>query len=298
MFVEVAATGSYSIAADRLDLSKSTVSKHVAALEDRLRLRLFNRSTRRLSLTESGAIYRERCLRVLEAVEEADRSVSHLASAPHGRLKVAAPLSFGLGQLSPLIPLFLDRHPEIEVELVLDDRRVDLVAEGYDVAIRIGRLDDSSLIARRLAASPLRCVAAPAYLAARPEPTHPAELAGLDCLRYSYGRSPNEWSFERGGEVVRVRVDGRLVANNGEVLRDAAEAGRGVAYLPLFLLGERLEEGRLVTLFDDWSTLEVVVHAVFPETRHLPPKLRAFLDFLGPALGRRAPWQVAEGARA
>ena len=280
VFLKVAELGSYSAAAVRLGMSKSTVSKHVAALEARLGIRLLNRTTRRLSLTEGGQIFRDRGLTVIDAMAAAEQCVTRLTEAPRGKLKVNAPMTFGIRYLSPILPRFLETYPEVELELSLNDRRVDLIDEGYDLAVRIGKLDDSSLIARKLARTTLACVASPAYLERHKPPTHPNELSAHACLRYSYSLTPGEWRFDRDGETVRVRVDGRYVANNGDVIREAAIAGLGVSCQPLFFLRDELAQGRLLCLLEDWSMPELVVHAVYPESRHVSPKLRAFIDFL------------------
>lgn len=280
VFARVAELGSFSLAARQLGLSKSMVSKHVTALEERLGVRLLNRTTRRLALTEAGAVYRDHCARVVQDVDEADLAASQHSEAPRGRLRISAPMSFGFLQLGPLLPEFMALYPALEVELILDDRVVDLLEEGVDVAVRIGQLADSSLIARRLASARTLCVAGPAYLARAGRPQAPADLGRHNCLRYSYRRQPDDWSFARGGEQVRVRVRGNLQANNGDVLRAAARGGVGIVCLPDFLLGEDLGTGALVHLLSDWEAPEVPIHAVFPSQRHPSAKLRAFIDFL------------------
>ena len=284
VFAKVAELKSFSAAAERLGMSKSTISKHVSALEHRLGVRLLNRNTRRLSLTEAGQIYRDRCLEIVEAVETAEGSVSRLGEAPRGLLKVNAPMSFGIRHIGPLVPAFLERHPEVEIDLVLNDRRVDLVDEGFDLAIRIGSLADSNLIARKLATSHSACVASPRYFARRRRPERPEDLAHHLCLRYNYSRAPGEWSFTRDGVTRRVRIDGRYSANNGDVLRDAAISGLGIVFQPMFLVGDALADGRLVRLLEDWDTPSVSIYAVYPESRHVSPKLRAFIDYLATSL--------------
>jgi DNA-binding transcriptional LysR family regulator len=291
VFVRVAEQGSFSTAAQQLGLSKSAVSKHVAALEERLGVRLLNRTTRRLAVTEVGAVYRDYCARVVQEVEEADLTASQHSIEPRGRLKVNAPMTFGFLHLVPLLPEFLARHPALEVELTLDDRIVDLLDEGFDLAVRIGRLADSSLVARRLAGTRFLCVAGPAYLARAGTPATPADLARHNCLRYSYRRQPDDWSFSRGTEQVTVRVAGNLQANNGDALRAAARAGLGIVYLPDFIIGDDLESGELIQLLADWEAPEIPIHAVFPPQRHPSAKLRAFVDFLALRLGRPDGWR-------
>ena len=291
VFVRVAEQGSFSSAAQQLGLSKSAVSKHVAALEERLGVRLLNRTTRRLAVTEVGAVYRDWCARVVQEIEEADLTASQHGVEPRGRLKVSAPMTFGFLHLVPLLPEFLARHPALEVDLILDDRVVDLLDEGFDLAVRIGGLADSSLVARRLAGARFVCVAGPAYLARAGTPAVPAELARHNCLRYSYRRQPDDWSFAHGTEQATVRVHGNLQANNGDALRAAARAGLGIVYLPDFIIGDDLESGTLVQLLGDWEAPEIPIHAVFPPQRHPSAKLRAFVDFLVARLGRPDGWR-------
>lgn len=290
VFVRVAELGSFSSAARQLGLSKSAVSKHVTALEERLGVRLINRTTRRLALTEIGAAYRDYCARIVQDVEEAEAVAMQHSALPRGRLRLNAPMTFGRLHLGPLLPEFLARHPGIEVELTLNDRFVDLLEEGYDVAVRIGRLADSSLIARRLASARSICAASPAYLAARGAPREPAGLAGHNCLRYTLSARPDEWGFQRGAEHVAVKVAGNLVANNGDALRAAAVEGLGIVYLPDFIIGDDLAAGRLVELLPGWLAPEIPIHAVFPPQRHTTAKLRAFVDFLVEKLGRGHGW--------
>lgn len=290
VFVRVAEQGSFSLAARQLGLSKSAVSKHVTALEERLGVRLLNRTTRRLVLTEVGSVYRDYCARVVQDADDADLAATQHSDQPRGRLRVSAPMSFGILHLGPLLPEFLGRHPALQVELILNDRVVDLLEEGVDVAVRIGRLADSSLIARRFATARSVCVASAAYLASSGTPLQPGDLARHNCLRYSYLRQPDDWSFTRQGEQVTVRVGGNLQANNGDVLRAAARSGLGVVCLPDFIVGDDVESGALVHLLTDWELPEVPVHAVFPSQRHPSAKLRAFVDFLVARLGREQGW--------
>ncbi|MFO1075004.1 MAG: LysR family transcriptional regulator [Geminicoccaceae bacterium] len=289
-FVRVVELGSFSAAARELGLSKSAVSKQVAALEQRLGVRLIHRSTRRLALTEAGTVYRDQCARIVEAAEVAEEMAMLQGAEPRGRLKVAAPMSFGFLRLGPILPEFLDRHPGIELELTLNDRYVDLIEEGYDLAVRIGQLADSSLMLRRLATARNVCAASPAYLGRAGLPATPHDLAAHNCLGYGHLRQAQEWSFVRGAERVPVRAMGNLQANNGDVLRVAACAGLGVVCMPDFILGEDLAAGRLVPLLADWQLPEAPIQAVFPAQRHSFARLRVFLDFLIERLGGRQPW--------
>lgn len=288
VFLRVAELGSFSGAAEQLRLSKSAVSKHVTALEERLGVRLINRTTRRLALTEVGQTYRDYCARIVQEVEEAERAASRQGVEPRGRLKVNAPMTFGFLRLAPLLPGFLARHPAVTVELTLNDRFVDLIEEGYDVAVRIGELADSSLTARRLATARFVCAAAGTYLARAGRPERPEDLARHNCLVYTGRRPPDEWRFARDGGTVAVKVAGNLQANNGDALRAAAAGGLGVVYQPDFILAADLEDGRLERLLPDWTTPELPVHAVFPPQRHAFARLRVFLDFLAERLGRGA----------
>ncbi|GBD44224.1 HTH-type transcriptional regulator PgrR [bacterium HR40] len=283
-FVAVAECGGMTHAARRLGLAKSTVSKQIGELERRLGLALVNRNSRRLSLTPAGEAWLATCRRVLAEVEAGEGELAARSGLPRGRLRVSAPVSFSLLHLSPLVPQFLAAHPQIELELVLDDRHVDLVAEGFDLAVRIGRLPDSSLVARRLGEARTFCVASPAYLARRGRPRHPRELIDHDCLRYLNGRELQAWSFEQNGRRVVVPVRGRFIANNGDVLRDAALADFGIARLPSFLVARDLAAGRLEPLLEDWTTTGFGIYAVFPRHRPANPAVRAFVDFLTAAL--------------
>ncbi|WP_029006982.1 LysR family transcriptional regulator [Azospirillum halopraeferens] len=289
-FIKVVEARSFTAAADKLGLSKSVVSRRIADLEYRLGARLLNRTTRRLSLTEVGQAFYERCIRILADLEEAERAASDLHATPRGRLKINAPLSFGLLHLAPAIAQFLDAHPAIEIEIDLNDRFVDLIDEGYDVAVRIGRLRDSSLIARRLAPNHRVVCASPAYLEAYGTPATPDDLAGHACLIYTNTPTAEQWQFRHDGETRSVRVSGVLRANNGDMLHAAAVAGRGIAALPTFLCGDSLRAGRLRCLFDDCYFSESGVYAVYPQNRHLSPKVRAFVDFLAARFGPSPYW--------
>lgn len=286
-FVRVAELGSFSAAARQMGLSKSAVSKHLTALEECLGVRLINRTTRRLALTEVGLVYLDYCQRIIQEIEEAELTASRHGVEPRGRLKVNAPMSFGILHIAPLLPAFLARYPRIAVELTLNDRIVDLLEEGYDMAVRIGELADSSLIARRLTVARFVCAAGEAYLARAGTPEIPADLTRHNCLRYSYRRQPDGWIFLQGSEKVTVRVSGNMQANNGDALLAAAREGLGVVYLPDFIVRADLARGRLQPLLTAWQAPEIPIHAVFPPQRHPSAKLRAFVDFLVEQLGRR-----------
>ncbi|KIA81265.1 LysR family transcriptional regulator [Chromobacterium amazonense] len=280
-FVSVAELGSFVAAADRLELSRAMVTKLVAALENRLGARLMHRTTRKLSLTEAGETYLAQAGSLLAELDELDARLSHGASEPVGRLRLSAPVSFGMRYLGAIIGGFHKRHPRIEVELNLNDRRVDLVEEGFDLALRVSNLTDSTLVARRLAQIRDLVAASPDYLARHGTPRHPAELAEHQCLLYALTAQPNIWDY-RGpdGSQDKVRVKGALRANNGDVLTDAAVHGMGVVLQPRFLLEKALADGSLVPVLQeyDWHCLDLSV--VYPVRRHVPGKVRVFVEYL------------------
>lgn len=293
-FARVAELESFSAAARELKLSKSAVSKQISRLEDRLGLRLLNRTTRRLSLTEAGLTFYQGCRQVARAAEAAEQAVNRLAEAPRGSLRVNAPMSFGMRHVAPALSDLLARYPEMSIDLDLNDRIVDLVDEGYDVAIRIGRLEDSSLIARRLAPSRRLLCAAPGYLEVHGRPRHPQDLSEHNCLLYSYQNQGSQWRFRGADGVKQVKVEGRLRANNGEVLLEAALAGFGLTFMPTFLCGDAVRRGRLVSLLPAWrDSEEAAVHAVFPTSRNLVPKVRVFVDYLARRFGEAPYWDEA-----
>jgi DNA-binding transcriptional LysR family regulator len=279
-FVRVVEGRSFSMAARALGLTRSAVSRQIAGLEDRLGARLLNRTTRRLSVTEAGAVYYERCARILAEVEAAERAVMDLDEAPRGLLRVNAPMSFGLGHLGPALAEFAAAHPALKVELTLDDRVIDLVGEGYDMAIRIADLPPSALVARRLAVSRRILCAAPAYLARAGIPARPEELTRHACLSYTYLATGNDWRFRGPDGPITVRIDGAISANNGDVLRHMALAGLGIILAPTFIVGDDLRSGALVPLLSQWTEADTGIFAVYPHSRHLSPKVRAFVDFL------------------
>jgi DNA-binding transcriptional LysR family regulator len=279
LLVEVVEQGSFRAAARRLELPKSTVSRRIAALEERLGARLLQRTTRRVALTDVGAAYFERARVAVAALAEAERSVSQLQATPRGTLKVTMPINFGFELGWTLIAAYLERCPEVSVVLDLSDRHVDLVAEGFDVAVRAGPLVDSSLIAQRLASTAFGLFASPGYLARRGRPATPAALTEHDCIC----RERSElWSFagaRKAGQ--KVRVHGRVAANSAEVRRDAAVAGYGIARLPRPLVDGALRAGRLEALLERYRLPAAPMHVVYPGGgRQLSPKVRAFVELL------------------
>ncbi|MGF1611677.1 MAG: LysR family transcriptional regulator [Kiloniellales bacterium] len=291
VFARVVEAGGFSAAAGTLGLSKSAVSKQVSRLEARLGIRLLNRTTRRLSLTEAGALFYEGCQRMVAEAEAAEAAVTHLAAAPRGTLRVNAPVSFAMLHLVPILPELMEGCPELSIDLTLNDRRVDLVEEGYDVAVRIGRLTDSSLIARRLAPSRSLLCAAPAYLERHGTPQRPEDLARHNCLIYTYQAEGALWRFQGPEGAASVRVTGRLQVNNGDALCAALLAGAGIGRLPTFIAGDALRAGRLLRLLPDWPLgEEAAVHAVYPAGRAPSPKIRVFIDFLAERFGEAPYW--------
>jgi DNA-binding transcriptional LysR family regulator len=282
VFSRVAALGSLSAAGRALNLSQTMVTKHIGALEDRIGVKLLHRSTRRLTLTEAGRSYLEACERILAEIDEAEASASLDRIEPRGILRLNVPLTFGFREIAPALPEFGRLYPSVSVEMGLNDRYVDLIEEGWDLAIRIGRLKDSSLVARRLAPCRTALCAAPGYLEARGSPRTLSDLKDHNCLGYTLPSAvgAERWSFGRDGDTV-VEVSGNLRANNGDALLAAAIAGQGVIYQPTFLVGDGLREGLLVRLLPNEPTYELGVHAVLPSGRQTPAKVRDFVDFLG-----------------
>lgn len=290
IFVRVVDCKSFTQAAERLGLSKSVVSRRLTELENRLGARLLNRTTRRLSLTEVGQAFYDRAVRILADVDEAEGAVGDHLASPRGKLRINAPVSFGTLHLAPAIAGLLERFPQMEVEMDLNDRYVDLVDEGFDVAVRIGRLRDSSLIARRLAPNRRAVIGGPGYFARRGRPAAPEDLLGHNCLIYTNTPVADQWTFRVGEEIRSLKVSGCLRANNGEVLMDAVRQGIGLAIMPTFLCGPDIAAGRVETALDDCTISESAVYAVYPHGRHLSPKVRVFVDFLADRFGPVPYW--------
>jgi DNA-binding transcriptional LysR family regulator len=289
--------GSFRAAARDLGRSNAAVSKQIGDLEAELGATLIARTTRRLAPTEVGQAYYERCVRILDDLAEAETAVASLQSAPRGRLRVNAPMSFGLLHLAPALPAYMQRCPDVRVDLVMNDRAVDLLEEGFDVAVRVRTsLTDSSLIARRLA--PVRRVlcAAPDYLERHGHPELPEHLVRHRCLIYSLSTSPTEWTLAlRGkGELLTVRVSPYFVANSSIALRETLLAGSGIALVPTFVVGPDIGEGRLRTVLPDFEILPHTMYALYPSTRHLSPKVRSFVDFLVERYGDEPYWDSSQ----
>ncbi len=281
VFVAVVDAGSFTRAAERLKVSRPVVSKQVSRLEESLGVRLLNRTTRRLSLTEAGRIFHAQTSRGLEDIAEARAEVSRLQEQPRGVLRINVPMSFGILHIAPLLPAFMQQYPELTVEMDLNDRKLDVIEEGFDASVRISDLPDSTLVARRLAPCRHVIVAAPAYLERHGIPDRPEDLLEHEVLSYSLQQSAQAWHFlDPGGQPTQVAVAGRLQVNNSLALREALLAGMGIARTPTFLVGDDLRQGRLTTVLDACRSLEVSIYIVYPQRRYLSPKVRAFADFL------------------
>lgn len=280
-FVTVVEVGSFARAAERLDASVSAVSRQVADLEAHLDARLLNRTTRRLSLTEAGRAFHERCVQLLADLEEAEQSASRGGATPRGTLKLTCPITYGVRVLAPAIAAFVARHAQVRVDVELSDRAVDLVDEGIDVAVRIGAIRSQLLVARRIGTSALVCCASPGYLARHGSPAMPEDLARHACLTYEYAPVRHQWRFTGPDGAERtVRVSGPMHANNGRMLAALAAEGAGVVCEPDFIVEPEVAAGRLVPILEGWRPPTAPVHAAYPSRRHLSAKVRAFVDFL------------------
>src|SRR5438876_1581714 len=280
VFTAVVDAGSFASAAEKLALSRGMATRYVAQLEAHLGLRLLNRTTRKLSLTEAGADYHQRALQILGMVEEAESSAAQRSSVPRGTLRVATSISLGVLGMGQTMTEFLEKYPELKVDLVLNDRRVDLVEEGFDLAIRMGPQVDSGFVARKIADAPIFVCASASYLKRHSVPKFPRQLASHNCLTYSYSRQETDWPFTRDGVEKTVQVSGSLRANNGSVLVNAAIEGLGIIRQPHFFVSEALSRKQLVRVLPAWSAGEHAVYMVYPSRRFLPIKVRALIDFL------------------
>lgn len=294
-FVAVVDAGSFVGAGEALRISKAAVSRCVQDLETRLGARLLQRTTRRLSLTEAGRAYYERARQLLADLDEADGAVGAVTGQPLGTLRINAPLSFGVLYLAPLWGEFLSRHPGLELDISLSDRLVDLVDEGYDLAVRITRLQDSSLVSRQLASTRIVMCASPDYLARHGTPTRLADIADHAVIAYSYAHGGDIWRFAGpDGVDEEVVTRPRIRANNGDTCRAAALAGQGIVMQPTFLVGDDLAAGRLQRVLPDYAGVSVGIHAVYPSRKHLSLKVRVLLDYLAEAFAT-VPWAECEG---
>lgn len=297
VFVKVAQSGSYAAAAKELGISRAMATKHVMHLENTLGVRLLNRTTRRISLTEAGATYLDRCLQIVEDIEEAELSVTRLHTEPQGLLRISTPPFFGTFHLAPTVADYLKQYPKVRVDLVVRGGMVDLVAEGLDLAIRLGELPDSSLVARKLASSPRVVCGASSYFAKYGRPKVPQDLREHNCL-INWGFEPHDlWKFTApDGTVISIRVTGTLKANTADPLRLAAIHGAGLAVLPTYIAGQDLRKGRLEAVLQEYELPSMDIYAVYPHRRHLSAKVRTFLDFLAERLFPVPYWEKWRGA--
>lgn len=292
VFTTVVAKNGFARAADVLETSPANVTRYVAELEAHLGARLLNRTSRRLSLTEAGTALYQRLRQVLDDVAEAEAAASADSRAPRGRLRINAPLSFGVLHLAPLWPHFMAAYPEVELDISLSDRVVDLVDEGYDLAIRISRGGSQTHVARKLATSRNIVCAAPSYVAVHGTPVTPADLARHACIAYTLSPEPEEWPFlDVSGQPYGARIVPRFSTNNGDTVRAMALSGQALAWLPTFLAGDDLRAGRLVSLMPDHPLPPIAVLAVYPSRRHLSAKVRAMVDFLADAFKGTPVWE-------
>jgi len=278
--VAVVELGSFVKAADALSLSKAAISRHLGQLEARLGVRLLHRTTRRLSLTEEGEVFYARCKALLAEVDEAEAEVTERGGEAVGQVRINAPLTFGILHLAELWGAFKAMHPRVSLEVTLADRVIDLVEEGYDLAVRIGQLPGSSLIARKLATTRLVLCASPQYLAHAGTPSHPDELAEHAALAYSYFDRGDHWPFEGPDGPVTVKVRPTMRTNNGDTCRVGALLHQGIVLQPTFLVGPDIEAGRLVEILPQYRSLAMDIHAVYPTRKHVSPKVRLLIDFL------------------
>lgn len=283
-FTRVAELGSFAAVAQQLGVARSVVTRQVAALEAHLGTKLMLRSTRRLALTAAGTAYLEKCRVILNLVDAAETDVAAERAVARGHIRVGLPLSFGLKRLAPLLLEFAERHPQVSLEMDYTDRHVDLVEEGFDLAIRITARPGDDEIVRRLGSCRLVTVAAPGYLARHGQPRHPSELAAHECLAYTVEANRGAWSFNAGDAVVTVRVRSRLHANNGDVLVEAAARGLGISVQPDFIAEPYLADGRLQPILEAFEPPELGIYALLPGTRYLSHRVRLLIEFLAERL--------------
>lgn len=289
--VAVVESGSFSAAGERLGVAKSVVSRRISQLEKRLDSRLLIRTTRRLSLTEAGRHFYQRAVQILADIDDAEQSVASEMAELRGAIKLAAPLSFGLSHLSNAITDFLNEHPAIELNLDLNDRNINLVEEGFDMAVRIGEMADSNLVARRIGVSRSVSCASKAYLEQYGTPTHPDQLNQHIGLQYSNVSYKQQWQYQtKEGRIIQGQPQIRIRANNGESLAEAAVAGLGITSGPTFILSRYIKEGQLIPILTEYNRVSLGIHAVYPSGRLLPARIRVFSDYLAERFGDHPVW--------
>ncbi|MDX1737197.1 MAG: LysR family transcriptional regulator [Alphaproteobacteria bacterium] len=286
-FVAVIDTGSFTKAAEQLGQTKSAISKHVTKLEERLGVKLINRTTRKLSLTDVGETYYEKARSIIEQAEEAEAEITSYQHAPRGKLRITIPISFGNTEIKKILPGFMEKYPEVELDLFLSDQVLDLFASNFELAIRVGEMKDSSLIARKIGTATNHVVASPDYWRQYGKPEKPEDLLAHNCMRYSNAPNPNIWSFyDKENKQHNVRIQGSFTCNNGEMEINVAKKGLAVCRVPIFLCHQALEAGELETALEDYNFSKLGIYAVYLPTRHVPAKIRAFIDYMAEHLLR------------
>ena len=290
VFTKVVELKSFAKAADKLDMSRGMASRYVSQVEEHLGVRLINRTTRHLSLTEAGSAYYEKAMQVLALVAETEHMAENDVAAPRGTLRITSSQAFGGSLLGEVMSAYLKENPEVKIRSFLCERMVDLVDEGYDLALRVADTLPPGLIARPFTTIRMVVCAAPEYLQRHGTPSHPHELTSHNTLNFADSEIDKEWTFKKDGESVGVKLQGNFFANNGNILCNAAVGGLGIVYQPTFLVHEHLRSGRLVRLFDDWQTDEMKAYIVYPNRKFLLPKVRTFIDFIVDYFGDEPYW--------
>ena len=280
VFCKVIETQSFTQAANQQNISVAMASKLVSQLEEHLKTRLLQRTTRKIVPTEAGMLYYQRCQAILLDLSEADSSISNMATSLQGNLLISVPRDFGLLYISPNLPKFIELHPNLHVEIEFEDKRVDLVAEGYDLALRIGYMQDSSLVARKISSSPMHFVASPSYLESRGTPLTPDDLEYHQGLLYKSSLNQVHWQSTKANKIQRYKIQSKVVSNNGMALLEMTKAGLGISNSPSFFVKEALASGELVEILSEYKQKPLDIYVVYPNRRHLPAKVRAFIEFL------------------
>ena len=280
VFCKVIETQSFTQAANQQNISVAMASKLVSQLEEHLKTRLLQRTTRKIVPTEAGMLYYQRCQAILLDLSEADSSISNMATSLQGNLLISVPRDFGLLYISPNLPKFIELHPNLHVEIEFEDKRVDLVAEGYDLALRIGYMQDSSLVARKISSSPMHFVASSSYLEARGIPLTPDDLEYHQGLLYKSSLNQVHWQSTKANQIQRYKIQSKVVSNNGMALLEMTKAGLGISNSPSFFVKDALASGELVEILSEYKQKPLDIYVVYPNRRHLPAKVRAFIEFL------------------
>lgn len=280
VFCKVIETQSFTQAANQQNISVAMASKLVSQLEEHLKTRLLQRTTRKIVPTEAGMLYYQRCQAILLDLNEADSSISNMTTSLQGNLLISVPRDFGLLYISPNLPKFIELHPNLHVEIEFEDKRVDLVAEGYDLALRIGYMQDSSLVARKISSSPMHFVASPSYLESRGTPLTPDDLEYHQGLLYKSSLNQIHWQSTKVNQIQRYKIQSKVVSNNGMALLEMTKAGLGISNSPSFFVKEALASGELVEILSEYKQKPLDIYVVYPNRRHLPAKVRAFIEFL------------------